>query len=132
MKANRWISGVVLGALLVSQTLPSQAGRMLCGMKAPERAEACSRCDDSGSVATGGELRARSCCRIVPAEAAESAPVIVSAARRICSEDGTALHLAPAPAVAAGPTFEPARFSATPLTSHPPLESPTRTTVFRN
>jgi len=132
MNVQRWISGIALGALLVAQTLPAQAGRMLCGMKAAERVEVCSRCDDSGPAATGGVLRARSCCRMVPSEGTESAPIIVTTARRISSDDDTALHAVATLPVLAGRPSEVVRFPATVGSSCPPIESPTRTTVLRN
>ena len=132
MNAKRWISGIALGALLVSQTMPAQAGRMLCGMKAPERIEACSGCDDTGSTPAGGVLRARSCCRIAPSETPRSTPVIVSAPRRAASEDGVAFSSAPAPTIVADFSPAVARVPAAALSAHPLLESPTRTTVLRN
>ena len=132
MNTNRWISGIALGALLLAQTLPAQASRMLCGMKDRPRVEVCSRCDDSASTVTGGALRARSCCRVVPSEATETAPVIVSAARRIAANDGAVLHLTPALTVAGSFSPNVARFPAAVLSSSPFLESAPRTTDLRN
>jgi hypothetical protein len=134
MNSKRFVSAIALAAILVAQAAPVQAGRMLCGMKKEAvKAEACSRCDGPAPSASGGVLRARSCCRVVPTEVAESLPVIVvSSARKPSSELAVTFLAAPVPALAmtlgaglCGPAV-PA------LSRQLPSESPTRTVVLRN
>ena len=130
MNARRWLSFLVLGALLLAQAPPARAGRMLCRMKTPARTEACSRCDRTAASESQGVLRAGSCCRIAPAPATESTPLVLSA-RAPSSDDP--LPLAAPPAVSLSSRLDPAAMAAWPLSSRAPIPKPiARTTVLRN
>jgi len=101
-------------------------------MKAPAPVEACSRCDSAPPPDSKATLRAGNCCRIAPAESAESPPVVLSSLRRAQSSEDQAPVLALQPATAiAGTDLAPIAALASPL--RPPiLESPLRSTVLRN
>jgi len=86
MNARRFLSILVLGALLLAQAPPARAGRMLCPMKTPVRTEACSRCDAPKESESNGSLRATDCCRITPAHAPEATP-LVPASRTSSTQD---------------------------------------------
>ena len=132
MMLRRSISALLLAALVLGQAMPAHAGRMLCRMKAPAPAEACSRCDSAPANDSSATLRASNCCRIAPAESAESPPVVLSSLRRAqsCENQTPVLALQPASSVA-GSALAPIAANVSPL--HPPiLESTLRSTVLRN
>ena len=101
-------------------------------MKAPAPVEACSRCDSAPPADSKATLSASNCCRVAPAESAESPPVVLSSLRGAQSfeDQMPALALQPAAAVA-GADLAPITPNVSPL--HPPiLESTLRSTVLRN
>ena len=130
MNVRRFTSILVLGALLLAQAPPAQAGRMLCRMKTPARTESCSRCDDARAGEAVGILRAASCCRIAPAPATEATPLVLSS-RALSTDDPLPLLAAPA-ATLRSALERSTEIAPLPLARTGPTDPLPRTTILRN
>jgi hypothetical protein len=132
MPLKRVTSMLVLGALLVGQALPVRAAHKLCPMATPRVKTTCNVCDP-GAPQSQAVLTAGSCCRIAPAEDTQSAPFVVSDARRGVAQGSSDASLS-TPAVLASsviPSVRAAERAAPPERFSPP-PSDSRTTVLRN